>query len=87
MVADAEDERARLVIMTSPFAGLTPPDETHPQLAVGGGWRRAVARFQTEVQVSEPQPAVLAAVLQWVVHSSGGDQEEGAGERSRGPVL
>eukprot|EP00891_Asterochloris_glomerata_P004505 jgi/Astpho2/4505/fgenesh1_pg.00067_%23_79_t len=51
VVADAEDEEhARLVIMTSPFAGLPAPDGAPLQLAVGGGWRRAVARFQTEVQ-------------------------------------
>ena len=86
VVADAEDEHARLVVRTSPFAGLTAPDGTHPQLAVGGGWRRAVAHFQMEVQVTGPKSAVLAALLQWVGQSTHGDPEKGAGEGSKGPV-
>ncbi len=88
VVADAEDEEhARLVIMTSPFAGLPAPDGAHLQLAVGGGWRRAVARFQTEVQVRGPESAVLPALLQRVRQSTSGLPEGGAREGSRGPVL
>ena len=88
VVADAEDEEhARLVIITSPFAGLTTPDVTHPQLAVGGGWRRAVVRFQTEVQVRGSPSAVLAALRQQEGQSTSGGPEGGAGEGSRLPVL
>ena len=88
VVADAEDEEhARLVIMTSPLAGLTAsPDGTHPQLAVGGGWRRAVARFQMEVQVRGSETAVRAARLQQVGQSTSGVPERGAGKGSRGPI-